>query len=139
MLLLNVRRLLFLKEINLNIKNLIYFIFIFFYSKDTCFFKNFIIYVLENTYFKKHKKFLYGLQSLLFSIFSIYKLVLGIFGLYIKISGKLGVGGNLKKRNYVFKIGNFSFTKKKQKLAYTCGIVRTYSGVLSLNIYLVYA
>jgi hypothetical protein len=59
-------------------------------------------------------------------------------GLFIRVKGKIGVGGNSKKRKFVYKLGSFSFTKKNQKLAYSKDSIRTYSGVLGMEIYLTY-
>jgi len=132
------KRLLFLKELNINLKSFIEFLLVSLYSKDVILFKNFIKYILENIHFKKHKRFLYNLKVLLNLILNIYSYDLQLLGLYIKIKGKIGVGGNLKKRKYSFKNGSFSFTKKNQKLSYNRDIIRTYSGVLGFEIYLAY-
>lgn len=132
------KRLMFLKELNISLKSFIDFLFVSLFSKDVILFKNFIKYVLENIHFKKHKRFLYNLKVLLNLILNLYSPILHVLGLYIKVKGKIGVGGNLKKRKYSFKKGSFSFTKKNQKLVYNRDIIRTYSGVLGLEIYLTY-
>lgn len=133
-----VKRLVFLKEININVKSFLNFIVVSLYSKDVILFKNFVKYILENLHFKKHRRFLYNLKILLNTIILFFNYKINILGLFIKVKGKIGVGGNLKKRKYIFKKGSFSFTKKNQKLVYCRDSIRTYSGVLGFEIYLSY-
>ena len=132
------KRFSFLRDINVSIKSFMSFIFSFLMSKDIILFKNFMKYCLENIHFKKHKRFLYNFKVILNFIFNVYFSELNILGLYLKIKGKIGVGGNLKKRKYFYKYGSFSFTKKNQKLNYFKDCIRTYSGVLGLEIYISY-
>ena len=115
-----------------------YYIGICLYNKDIILLKNTIKGILEKLHFKKHKKFLYNLRVLLKSIAYIFFYKFKCLGLYIKIKGKIGVGGNSKKRTFIFKLGSFSFTKKSQKLTYTKDSIRTYSGVLGFESYLTY-
>ena len=132
------KRLLFLKSININIKSFIKLILVSLVSKDVILLKNFIKYILESIHFKKHKSFLYSLKTIFSLIYVSIFNDLNIKGLYIKLKGKIGVGGNLKKRKYNLKLGEFSFTKKNQKLNYVKDSIRTYSGVLGFEIYLSY-
>ena len=132
------KRLLFLKSININLKSFIKLLLVSLISKDVILLKNFVKYILESIHFKKHKSFLYSLKTI-FLIISVSMFnSLNIKGLYIKLKGKIGVGGNLKKRKYNLKLGEFSFTKKNQKLNYVKDSIRTYSGVLGFEIYLSY-
>ena len=133
-----IRRLNYLKEINILPKIFLELILVFLYSKDSIFFKNALKYILENIHLRKHKRFLYNLKILLNFILDVYADTFNILGLYIKIKGKIGVGGNSKKKKYNFKKGSFSFTKKNQKLSYNKDVIRTYSGVLGFEIYLTY-
>ena len=128
----------FLKEINIHIKSFIFFLFFFLFSKDIILFKNYIKYCLEIINLKKHKRFFYNLKIFFNLIFNILSFQLSILGLYIKVKGKIGIGGNLKKRKFLYKWGNFSFTKKCQKLNYFKDNIKTYSGVLGLQIYITY-
>ncbi len=132
------KRLGFLKEISFKIKSFINLILICLYNKDVILFKNVIKGILEKLHFKKHKKFLYNLRVLLKTITYVFFFKFKCLGLYIKIKGKIGVGGNSKKRKYLFKLGSFSFTKKSQKLVYAKDCIRTYSGVLGFETYLTY-
>ncbi len=133
-----IRRFFTLRELNINPKTFLDLILAFFYTKDVIFFKNLIKYILENTHFKNHKKFLYNLKVLLSLIFDVYSSTFNVLGVYIKVKGKIGLGGNSKTKKYNFKKGKFSFTKKDQKLNYNKDVIRTYSGVLGFEIYLTY-
>jgi len=128
----------FLKEIRFKLKSFINLVLISLYSKDMILLKNGIKNILERLHFKKHRRFLYNLKILIKFLSYIFFLKFKCLGLYIKVKGKIGVGGNLKKRKFIFKIGSFSFTKKLQKLNYIKDSIRTYSGVLGLEIYLIY-
>ena len=128
----------FLKSLNINLKFFIKLLLVGLFTKDVVLLKNFIKYILENIHFKKHKSFLYNLKIVIYLIFKLLLKFLNILGIYIKIKGKIGVGGNLKKRKFSLKLGKFSFTKKNQKLNYLKDSIRTYSGVLGFEIYLTY-
>lgn len=132
------KRLMFLNTLKINLKSFVKLILIFFYSKDVVLLKNFVKYILETIHFKKHKNFLYNLKIIFNLISNLLFHSLKVSGIFIKIKGKIGVGGNLKKRIYNLKIGKFSFTKKNQKMNYIKDSIRTYSGVLGFEIYLSY-
>lgn len=132
------KRLGFLKEISFKTKSFINLILICLYNKDVVLLKNTIKGILEKLHFKKHRKLLYNLRVLLKSIVHVFFYKFKCLGLYIKVKGKIGVGGNLKKRKFLFKLGSFSFTKKSQKLVYVKDSIRTYSGVLGFESYLTY-
>lgn len=59
-------------------------------------------------------------------------------GFYFKIKGKVGVGGNSKKRKYIIKVGLNTLTSKKVKFNFNKGIVRTSVGVLGFRQLLYY-
>ena len=54
-------------------------------------------------------------------------------GIFFDIRGKLGVTGNAKKRHLKINMGNYSFTKKVNKINYYQSIVRTSTGVLGIT------
>lgn len=128
----------FLKEIDFKIKSFLNLLLIGLYSKDVVLLKNGIKNILERLHFKKHRKFLHNLKLLLKSLSSIFFFKFKCLGLYIKIKGKIGLGGSSKKKKFVFKLGSFSFTKKSQKINYVKDCIRTYSGVLGFELYLTY-
>lgn len=132
------RYLKFLKEIGFQIKSFLNLILICLYNKDIVLFKNGIKNILEKLHFKKHRRFLYSLKLVLKLLSYVFFYKFKCLGLYIKVKGKIGVGGNLKKRKFIYKVGSFSFTKKLQKMNYTKDSIRTYSGVLGFEAYLTY-
>lgn len=133
-----VKYLRFLNEINLKGKSFLNLLLVFLHNKDVVLFKNALKSILENLHFKTHRKFLYNLKIIFKSLVPIFYSRFKCLGLYIQVKGKIGVGGNSKKRKFVFKLGSFSFTKKNQKLSYAKDSIRTYSGVLGIRIFLAY-
>jgi hypothetical protein len=133
-----VKYLRFLNDINLKSKAFLNLLLVFLYNKDVTLFKNALKSILENLHFKTHRKFLYNLKIILKSLAPIFYSRFKCTGLLIHVKGKIGVGGNSKKRKFLYKLGSFSFTKKNQKLSYSKDSIRTYSGVLGLEIYLTY-
>lgn len=128
----------FLKEINFKIKAFLNLIIISLFSKDVILLKNGIKNILEKLHFKKHRKFLHNLKIIIKSLSYVFFYKFKCLGLYIKIKGKIGLGGSSKKKKFIFKLGSFSFTKKTQKLNYVKDSIRTYSGVLGFEMYLTY-
>ena len=70
--------------------------------------------------------------------FKLFKNTFLIKGLKIDVRGKVSAGGNSKKRHYLIKYGELSFSKKKNKISYAQNIARTPTGVLGLELLLVY-
>jgi len=138
MLLKKVRYLKFLNDVNLKSKAFLNLLLVVLYTKDAMLLKNAIKSILENLHFKTHRKFLYNLKIILKSLSYIFYSKFKCLGLSIRVKGKIGVGGNSKKRKFLYKFGSFSFTKKNQKLSYAKDSIRTYSGVLGFEVYLTY-
>ena len=138
LLLKKIRYLKFLNDINLKSKSFLNLLLIVLYSKDVILFKNSLKNILENLHFKTHRKFLYNLKLILKSLSYIFYTKFKCLGILIQVKGKIGVGGNSKKRKFLYKFGSFSFTKKNQHLNYSKDSIRTYSGVLGLEIYMTY-
>jgi ribosomal protein S3 len=59
-------------------------------------------------------------------------------GFCLKISGKIGLGGSSKTRNFWIKVGKFSLSSKCLKILHTSGNIRTNSGILGLGVILSY-
>ena len=112
---------------DLNLLKSIFYVLI---SKDTFFFSNWLKSLLESLYYKNHKKFLLGLKYVFFFFFKYFKNNLNILGLRFLIKGKIGLGGNSKKKSFFFKLGSFTLNKKKLKLMYNKENVNTLSGSL---------
>jgi ribosomal protein S3 len=78
------------------------------------------------------------LNKFLLEFFKIFKNVFLISGIKIDVRGKLSAGGNSKKRHYLIKLGGISFSKKKNKISFSQNIVPTVTGVLGIELVLVY-
>jgi hypothetical protein len=59
-------------------------------------------------------------------------------GFFFKVKGKIGLGGNSKKKRNIVKFGKYSLTQKSLKISYNQGVIRTYSGTLGFEIILAY-
>ena len=108
------------------------------YTKDLRLFKNWVIKVSENMHFKLHRKFFYVFKIVFQRYFLLYFKYFGCLGFYFKVKGKIGLGGNSKKKRNIIKIGKFSLTSKKLKIKYDQGQIRTYSGTLGVEFLISY-
>lgn len=68
----------------------------------------------------------------------IYFKFFNCLGFFLKIKGKISVGGNSKKRRYSIKVGKNSLSRKNIKFNYLKGLVRTPVGVLGFKVLLHY-
>ena len=73
-----------------------------FLLKDTSIFSNFFKKVMESSNLKMHKKILLGLKKIIDDIFKPIFNFFSLYGVFFSIKGKIGVGGNAKKRRYFF-------------------------------------
>jgi hypothetical protein len=84
-----------------------------------------------------HKRF----TTLLFNMFShqLYPIFerLGILGFYIRIKGKLGVGGNSRKRSASASMGEISTSNYPSTASFLNSTITTPTGVLGLQILIV--
>lgn len=108
------------------------------YSKDVQLFSGWLKKVLENMHFKIHRKFFYLLKIIFYNFFLIYFKYFGCMGFFFKVKGKIGLGGNSKKKRNIVKFGKYSLTQKSLKISYNQGVIRTYSGTLGFEIILAY-
>lgn len=133
------KKLLFLKKIiRTHLKPLLKIILSTLQAKDVILIKNLIKYIIELTHIKQHKKILFNLRAIYKFSYNFFFQPLKVLGILIILRGKIGVGGNLKKRRFRIKYGKFSYSQKNQKMNYTKGSLRTSSGALGLEIYLSY-
>lgn len=84
--------------------------------KDSSIFVNFLKKILEKLDVKLHKKVFLGLKKLLKDLFKPIFGFLGVYGLFFNVKGKIGVGGNAKKRRYFFYYGSHSITNRNVKV-----------------------
>jgi hypothetical protein len=87
-----------------------------FLLKDATIFANFFRKILEKLNIKLHKKVLLGLKKVIKDIFKPIFNILGVNGVFFNIKGKIGVGGNAKKRRYFFYYGKHSITSRVMKV-----------------------
>jgi ribosomal protein S3 len=59
-------------------------------------------------------------------------------GFYMRISGKISVTGNAKTRSQYIKWGEFSTSKKDNRLDLSQNIIRTNTGALGVTIMICY-
>lgn len=119
------------------LKELLEIVILVLYSKDLRLLNNWIVKVSERMHFKLHKKFFYLIKMVFYKYFFLYFKYFGCLGFFLKVKGKIGLGGNSKKRN-IIKIGKFSLTSKKLKIKFEQGQIRSYSGTLGIEFLLSY-
>jgi hypothetical protein len=90
----------------------------------------------ESLFYKKHKRLLYLIKLFFNNYVLIYLPTFKCLGFYFKLRGKIGVGGNSKKKAYLIKIGNNSLTTKKLKVNFKGGNIRTLVGTLGFTLML---
>lgn len=106
--------------------------------KDLTFFSNWLKKKFENIFYRKHKKLLYLIKLFFTNYISLYLPFFKCLGFYFKIRGKIGVGGNSKKKRYLLRIGKNSLTTKQLKFNSHRGNIRTLVGILGFNLMLFY-
>ncbi len=110
-----------------------------FLFQDIYLFKNWLRIKMIKMSFKKHRRFLYYLKVFLINLFLPYIKKFNLEGFYIKVKGKIGLGGNSKKRSYSIKCGKFARYNKNLKLYYDFFSVSTLSGSLGVKIIFLYS
>ena len=114
-------------------KQLVDILWIAFLLKDSKFFLNWFVDLMEKIYLKNHKKFLNLLKLIFTRYYNFFFLNLAVLGIFFDIRGKLGVTGSAKKRHMRINSGTFSSTKKKNKISFSQSVVRTNTGVLGVT------
>lgn len=127
----------FNKDLNL-IRELVEVLIIMLYTYDVICFKNWLIKIAEKMHFKLHKRLFYVLKILISKYFVLYFKYFGCLGFCLRVQGKIGLGGSSKTRSFWIKSGQFSLTKKNLRISYSSGHIRTYSGVLGVELILSY-
>jgi hypothetical protein len=84
--------------------------------KDSSMFANFFRKILENINIKLHKKLLLGLKKLITDIYRPVFDLFGVLGIFLNIKGKIGAGGNSKKKRHYFYSGKHSITSRIAKM-----------------------
>lgn len=108
------------------------------WKKDIKFFELWLIRFLEKIHFKYHKNFFFLLKLFFKDFFKKFQQIFLLKGLKFDIRGKVSVSGNAKKRSYLVTYGKYSVSTKFNKISFTKNIVRTSTGVLGIELLLVY-
>lgn len=132
-----IKRLNILNLTNLKlIKKFLEIYLIFMYTKDTSFLSNWLKHIMEDLYYKNHKKFLMFFKNILFFLFKYLKTFFKINGLKFLIKGKISLGGNSKKKKFKINLGACSLTKKNNYINFNKDYIRTVSGTLGYTIFI---
>lgn len=88
--------------------------------------------LLESVHFKSHRGLLFQLSKFFLSSAGYFEASLGVRGLRIRISGKIGVGGNSKKRVSSIDTQGCSYASKRSRFSLFQGQARTTVGALGI-------
>ena len=114
-------------------KQFIDILWISFLLKDSKFFLDWFVNLMEKVYLKNHKKFLNLLKIIFTRYYNYFFSNSGVLGIFFDIRGKLGVTGNAKKRHMKINTGTYSSTNKQLKISFNQSVVRTSTGVLGVT------
>lgn len=123
---------------NTMLYNLPYILILTFYLKELSAIIFFLKTFFEQLHFSQHKRMLYIIN---FLVYYFSKTILKYYrckGFYICFKGKLGVGGNARKRNYKIKLGDYSLNTLNKRLKYTTFSLWTITGTVGVKIILTY-
>jgi len=107
-------------------------------TKDLVFFTGWLKKKFESIFYRKHKKLLYLVKLFFINYLVVYLPIFNCLGFFFKVRGKIGVGGNSKKKKYSIRLGKQSLTTKKLLFNSNCGSIRTLVGVLGFTIHIFY-
>jgi len=67
-------------------------------------------------------------------MFKVFKRYSPCSGIYLRLKGKISVGGNSRKRSFTIRVGTYSFSSKDIKLEYTQFHLLTQTGILGVKL-----
>lgn len=106
--------------------------------KDPFFLINWMVNVLNKISFWKIRMFFHFLRyTFKYFFWEVFSL-LGVRGIKFKLKGKISVAGNARTRKLIYKIGDTSFATLDNKILHSFDLVRTFTGVMGLQIWLVF-
>lgn len=94
--------------------------------------------VFHSVHYSKHNIYFNFFNYLIKYFSKFYLKKFKAQGLKLEFHGKLGVGGNSKKRSYYYTIGKFSNSSKKLKVDYNKGQFWTDTGAVGFSYYIFY-
>lgn len=106
--------------------------------KDPFILTNWIVSTMQKISFWKYKTFLRYIKYVLRYFFWIIFKQLNLKGIKFQLKGKISVAGNARTRTVRHNIGFTSHTTFNNKILYKLDLVRTFTGVLGLKLWLVF-
>lgn len=104
--------------------------------KDSVFLLNWMLNTMQKISFWKYRLFFRYLKYILRYFFSSVFRDLAIKGLKFQLKGKISVAGNARTRTILQTIGQTSHSTYNNKVLYELGLVRTFTGVLGLKVWI---
>lgn len=101
--------------------------------KDSCLFVPLLQQMFEFVHFKNHRRLFYFCRRLIFLSSVKFFSTAFVLGISLCFFGKLGVGGNSRKRAYKYKYGLVSNSTKLLKIDYSNLFFRTETGVVGFT------
>jgi hypothetical protein len=101
--------------------------------KDAALLPPLIKQMFEPVHYSKHRALFSFWRSIIFTLLPQFLVLYNVGGLKLEFHGKLGVGGNAKKRSYYFSRGLASNSTKFLKIDTASGQIRTATGVVGFT------
>ena len=106
--------------------------------KDPFIFTNWMISTMYKISFWKYKTFLRYIKYVLRYFFWVIFKDLKIKGVKFQLKGKISVAGNARTRTVFHNVGFTSHTTFNNKILYNLNLVRSFTGVMSLKLWIVF-
>lgn len=117
-----------------NLYNFIYILVSSLVLNDIIIFKNFVLKKMSGVRFKKHKRLLSMFRYAFRLATSFFFYRGGIKGFFFYISGKIGIGGSVKRKVWKYSTGSVNLSCKKSKVKYQLFQVWTRTGCLGCKV-----
>ena len=106
--------------------------------KDPYFLINWMSNVLNKISFWKIRMLFHFLRyTFKYFFWEVFK-ILHVRGIKFKLKGKISVAGNARTRTLIYKIGDTSFATLDNKILHSFELIRTFTGVMGLQIWIVF-
>jgi len=106
--------------------------------KDPFFLSNWMVSTMYKISFWKYKMFLRYLKYVLRYFFWVIFKDLNIKGIKFQLKGKISVAGNARTRTVFHNVGFTSHTTFNNKILYNLNLVRSFTGVMGLKLWIVF-
>jgi len=91
---------------------------------------------LERADFWKHRTVIHMIRHIFLILCATFTKKLSFKGLKFTFKGKISVGGNSRSRTHHFQNGRTSFSEKNNRIITCTSLVHTFTGVLSLRLWI---